>query len=56
MPVIQVKVKYSASGGTPSATITLQVSVNSNPPIESEVYAAIKKTHPKWNFIIIGIK
>lgn len=56
MPMVQVKVKYSSTGGTPSSTTSTSVQVTSKTPTESEVSAAIRKMHPKWNFIILEIK
>ena len=56
MPSVNVKIKYSSTGGTPNATTTTSVQVSSKTPTESEVSAAIKKKSPKWNFIILEIK
>ncbi len=56
MPLVSVKVKFSATGSTPTTTTTRTVSVSKKPPTESEVSAAIKKANPKWNFIILEIK
>lgn len=56
MPSVTVKIKYSTTGGTPSATTTVSVPVSKKPPTESEVSAAITKSHPKWNFVILEIK
>ena len=56
MPSVNVKIKYSSTGGTPSTVTTMNVYVTKKPPTESEVNAAIEKAHPKWNFIILEIK
>jgi hypothetical protein len=56
MPTVSVKIKYSSTGDNPNSTITTSVMVTRKTPTESEVTAAIKKAHPKWNFIILEIK
>lgn len=56
MPSASVKIKYSSTGGNPNATTQISVQVSRKPPTESEVSAAIKKKHPKWNFVILEIK
>ncbi len=56
MPSVNVKIKYSSTGGTPNATTLTSVQVSRSPPTESEVSAAIKKAHPEWNFIILEIR
>jgi hypothetical protein len=56
MPLVQVKLKFSSTGGTPTTTTSASVVVTSKTPTESEVSAAIRKMHPKWNFIILEIK
>lgn len=56
MHPVSVKVKYSAIGGRPTSGTSTTVMVVSKPPTESEVSAAIKKKHPKWNFVIIEMK
>ncbi len=56
MQTVSVKIKYSSTGANLNATTQVSVQVSKNPPTESEVSAAIKKKHPKWNFIILEIK
>ncbi len=56
MPTVNVKVKYHATGGVPSATTFVSVYVISSPPTESEVRAVIKQKYPQWSFIILEIK
>jgi hypothetical protein len=55
MPSVNVRVKYSATGGAPTSTTKVSVQVSRKPPTESEVNAAIRKKYPKWNFVIIAI-
>lgn len=55
MPSVNVKLKYSSTGGTPSSTTSVSVYVSSQKPTESEISAAIKKQHPMWNFTILQI-
>ncbi len=54
MPSVTVKIKVSNPGG--STTTTTSVQVSKKPPTESEVSAAIRKLHPKWDFVILEIK
>lgn len=56
MPTVNVKVKYSPTGGEPKQISSKSFQVSSKTPTESEVSAAIKKKNPKWNFIILEIK
>ncbi|MBK6757500.1 MAG: hypothetical protein IPG70_07720 [Moraxellaceae bacterium] len=56
MPTVNVKLKYSSTGGAPTATTSVSVYVISAKPTESEVSAAIKVKHPQWNFIILEIR
>ena len=55
MPSVNVKIKYSSTGGSPNAVTKTSVQVSSRNPTESEVSAAIKKKNPKWNFIMLEI-
>jgi hypothetical protein len=52
----KVRLKYSSSGGTPSALTSISVQCSSKNPTESEISAIIKKKNPKWNFIILKIE
>lgn len=57
MPSVNVKVKYNSTGGANlNAGTQTSVTVSKKNPTESEVAAAIKKKHPKWNFAILEIK
>jgi hypothetical protein len=55
MPSVNVKIKYSSTGGAPASTTKISVQVSKKPPTESEVQAAIVKKYPKWNFVILEI-
>ncbi len=55
MPSVNVRIKYSSTGGAPNAQTTTSVQVSRKPPTEAEVAAAIKKANPKWNFVILEI-
>lgn len=55
MPSVNVTIKYSSTGGNPTSKTKISVQVTRKPPTESEVEAAIRKAHPKWNFIILEI-
>jgi hypothetical protein len=56
MPSVNVKYKYSSSGGVPNISGATAVVVSKKPPTESEVMAALKKKNPKWSFVILEIK
>jgi hypothetical protein len=53
---VSVKIKYNATGGTPTGSTWITVDVYSKNPTESEIAAAIRKKNPQMNFIILEIK
>jgi hypothetical protein len=53
MPSVHVKYKYKNTPSSGHSTTSGTVTVSKNPPTESEVLAALRKAHPKYEDIII---
>jgi len=56
MPNVSVKYKYGPAGKKADVLTSTSVSVSRKPPTESEVMAALKKTYPNREIVIIEIK
>lgn len=53
MPSVHVKFKYKNTPTSGYSNTSGTVTVSKTPPTESEVLAALKKAHPKYEDIII---
>ena len=53
MPSVHVKYKHKTTSSNSCQSGSTSVTVSSKTPTESEVLAALKKSHPTWTDIVI---